>query len=213
MRTEDLTREKVVAILRAVPDGELLDVTGALHAAGVRLLEIAFDRGRTPEANAARISLVVRAELPGLHLGAGTVLTPDEAAAAADAGAEFVLSPDTRGDVIRATKRLGLLSIPGALTPSEVGRARDDGADVVKIFPAAALGPGYLRELHGPMPDVPFCAVGGVSVANARAFLDSGAVCVGVGSALVPRAGDGAIDLLGATEIATALVGAAHAGC
>ncbi|HEY0118883.1 MAG TPA: bifunctional 4-hydroxy-2-oxoglutarate aldolase/2-dehydro-3-deoxy-phosphogluconate aldolase, partial [Cellulomonas sp.] len=179
--------------------------------AGVRLLEVTFDRGRTPEANAARVALVVRLGLPGLRVGAGTVLTPDEVTAAADAGAEFVLSPDTREQVIRATKRLGLFSIPGALTPSEVGRAHDAGADVVKIFPAALLGPGYLRELHGPLPDVAFCAVGGVSVANARAFLDGGAVCVGVGSALLPRASDGTIDLPAVTQSATALLGVAHA--
>jgi|SRR5665647_1190757 len=206
MNIEGLARNRLVAVLRAVPDRQLADVAGVLHAAGVRLIEVAFTTGGDPNADADRVARVVGAGLADLHVGAGTVTTTSEASAAADAGAEFILSPDTRDEVIRATRRLGLFSIPGAMTPSEIGRAVDAGADVVKVFPAATLGPGFLREIHGPMPHVPLCAVGGVTAANVRAFIDAGALCAGVGSAILPRDDAGSIDLAAVGERARALV-------
>ncbi len=208
MDTDYLGRHRLIAILRAVPETQLAELVVALHGAGVRLIEVAFTTGADPTANAARIARVAGTGLSDLHVGAGTVTTSVEVSAAADAGAEFVLSPDTREDVIRATRRLGLFSIPGSMTPSEIGRAADAGADVVKVFPAATLGPDYLREIHGPMPHVPLCAVGGVNGANARRFLDAGALCVGVASAVLPRNGAGEIDLAAVDARARALVDA-----
>ena len=206
MDIELLTRNRLVVVLRAVPDGQLVDVAGVLHTAGVRLIEVAFSTGGDPNADANRVARIVEAGLAGLHVGAGTVTTTSEASAAADAGAEFILSPDTRDEVILATRRLGLLSIPGAMTPSEIGHAVDAGADVVKVFPAATLGPSFLREIRGPMPQVPLCAVGGVTADNVRAFIDAGALCAGVGSAALPRDDAGRIDLAAAGERARALV-------
>jgi len=119
-------------------------------------------------------------------LGSGTVTTAAQAQATIEAGAEFVLSPSLHLDVIAKTKERGKLSIPGALTPTEVITAWEAGADYVKVFPCSALGgPSYLKALLAPFPQLKLIPTGGVTIANAADFLKAGAMAVGVGSDLV----------------------------
>lgn len=122
-----------------------------------------------------------------LAVGAGTVLTTDEVARAADAGAQFIVSPNRQLGVITATKRRGLISLPGCFTPSEVVEALEAGADAAKLFPATSLGPGYVRALHGPLPGTRLVPTGGVTPEVAREYALAGAWAVGVGSELFNR--------------------------
>ena len=116
-----------------------------------------------------------------MSIGAGTVLTIDEVRAAHEAGASFIVSPDTDPDVIAETKRLGMASIPGAMTPSEIKRAHALGADIVKLFPADDLGYHYIQNLKGPLPHIPIMATGGVNPETIPEFLSRGMVAVGTG--------------------------------
>lgn len=199
-------QNQAIAILRNIDDSQLTPVVQGLHESGIRFLEIAANANNSEEENARRIVNVVNLNLPGLHVGAGTVTTPEYVRAAAEAGAEFILSPDTIASVIGMTKKIGLISIPGAFSPTEVRHAYEQGADIIKIFPAATLGPSYCKDLLAPMPGIPFCAVGGVNEKNALDFIRGGAMCVGIGSALFPKAPNGGIDLAAMRERASALV-------
>jgi 2-dehydro-3-deoxyphosphogluconate aldolase/(4S)-4-hydroxy-2-oxoglutarate aldolase len=173
----------VVAIVRLDDAARLRPVVEALEAGQVRVVEITLT---TPGALEALASL--SAALDGrVLLGAGTVLDGETARLAVLAGARFVVAPTFRPAVVEVCRRYGVLAIPGAYTPTEVLAAWESGADLVKVFPAGTLGPGYLRELAGPLPQVRLIATGGVTVENAAAFLDAGAVAVGVGGALVDR--------------------------
>jgi len=174
---------RLIAILRRVPEDCLEDVGALLAEAGVLLAEVTWD---SPGAAAL---LRRAADVTGCRVvwGAGTVTTESQVAEAAAAGAAFIVSPALVPGVVEATLRAGLFSVPGVLTPSEVLAAHELGADLMKVFPAGSLGPQYFAELRGPFPDIPLAATGGVTLANASAFLAAGAQAVGVGGALLPR--------------------------
>lgn len=180
-----MTRKtRVIAVVRAPSAESALLAADALVAGGVVGLEITYS---TPDAPA-----VIR-ELDAhygsrIYLGAGTVMSPDDAARAADAGARFLVSPGTRPAVTAAMKATGLVVMTGALTPSEVMAALEYGTDIVKIFPASLGGPAFLRSLRGPFPDVPFMPTGGVSPDNIDDWFAAGAIAVGAGSDLVSSA-------------------------
>ncbi len=148
---------------------------------GVRLLEITLN---SPGALGA-IRQVAATMGDRLLVGAGTVLTPEEAAAAIGAGARFILSPSLDIATIQETRRFGAVSIPGAFTATEILSAYRNGADIVKVFPAS-VGVHYFRDLRGPLPQIPLMPTGGVNLDNIREFQKAGAVAFGIGSALVP---------------------------
>ncbi len=180
---DQLKRDKLVVIARGIPCDVLLRAAEACFEAGVTLLESTFDhRLDNPIAdNTAKIAALVR-EFPGrIRVGAGTVLTPEEARAARDAGAEYIISPDSDPDVIAETKRLGMASIPGAFTPSEIKRAWALGADIVKLFPADDAGMHYIQNLRGPLPHIPLMATGGVNPQTIPEFLARGIAAFGTG--------------------------------
>lgn len=179
---QTLINSGVVAILRGVTPEEARGAVAAFAKAGLLGIEVTFN---TP--GAAEIIADLSKRHPELCLGAGTVLTEENVACAADAGARFILSPDTNPDVIRATKARGLISIPGAYTPTEVLLAIRSGADMVKIFPAGAAGPAYIKDVLGPLNTASLMAVGGVTAENTAAFMRAGCNTVGVGSNLVNR--------------------------
>ncbi len=185
--SEEIRREKIVSIVRGVRRELLLPLAEALYAGGIRLLEITFDPALpagTPDSADAGIRLL-RGRMEGrMRIGAGTVLDLPHLHAAADAGAEFIISPNVSEAVIRETARLGLVSIPGAMTPTDVAAAWEAGADFVKLFPAGALGTGYVKALRAPLGHIPMLAVGGINESNCAAFLDAGCCGVGVGNAL-----------------------------
>ena len=189
LRTSDVAdrirRGRLIVVLRRVtPRERLVGLVEELADAGARAFEITFDAS-----DAAADLVACRNALGrGGHdaiIGAGTVRTVRQLAAAADAGASFIVSPVFDPEVVAAALARSLPVIPGAYTPTEVDRAWRAGATFVKLFPASSLGPAHVRELRGPLPEVETIATGGVDAGNSRAFLDAGAVAVGIGSALV----------------------------
>src|SRR5258708_5057413 len=175
----------IVAVVRAESGESLVKVVRALADGGVTAAEITFT---VPDA--IEVIREVRREVgDAVVLGAGTVLDPETARAALLAGAEYIVAPSLNVEVIRLCRRYDKVVMPGALTPTEVVAAWEAGADVVKIFPADLGGPGYLKALRGPLPQIKMMPTGGMDVSTAEAFLKAGACCLGVGGSLVePKA-------------------------
>lgn len=188
----------IVAVVRSEAPDQLVKVVAALADGGVTAAEITFT---VP--NAIDVIRQVRAELGSrVLLGAGTVLDPETARAALLAGAEYLVAPTVNLDVIRLCRRYDKVIMPGAFTPTEVLAAWEAGADVVKVFPAEVGGPGYLKVLRGPLPQVRLMPTGGVDLSTAAAFLKAGACCLGIGSQLVEPAAVKAGDFSRLTALA-----------
>lgn len=184
---EIIRAEKLFAIIRGVATEQIIDTVNALVQGGVRLLEVTF-RNDCPEGIDETIQSLkqIRKTFSGqICFGAGTALTAEHVRLASEAGAQFIVSPHVDLEVIRATRELNLFSLPGAMTPTEILSARRAGADMVKLFPAGGLGPGYIKDLGGPLKGIPLIAVGGVTQDNIPQFLAAGAVGVGMGGRLV----------------------------
>ncbi|MGH3079582.1 MAG: bifunctional 4-hydroxy-2-oxoglutarate aldolase/2-dehydro-3-deoxy-phosphogluconate aldolase [Gaiellaceae bacterium] len=176
MTLDRIRAERVVAVLRRVPDVE--SVVDAVTAGGIRIVEITLD---SDDALGAIQRLRSRADVTVL---AGTVRTARDAEAAVAAGAEACVAPALAPEMVERCRALGVPAIPGALTPSELEAASALGVDLVKVFPGSLVGPDYVREVLGPLAGLELVVTGGVDADNARAYLDAGAVAVGVGSAL-----------------------------
>lgn len=201
-----LRRHRLLAILRGVPAEHAPRVTEVLRGAGIELFEVALSDEHGLDALTA-----VHAAHPDLILGAGTVVTPDLAAQAQAAGAAFLVTPHVVPDVAHHAHEHGLGLLMGALTPTEIAQALALGSAAVKVFPAGAFGPDYLRHLRGPYPDAPLLAVGGVDAGNVAAYLQAGALGAGVGGALT-RTNWSAPDWDSLHSGAAALVAAAGLG-
>lgn len=180
---------KVVAILRGVQEDKLIPVAEALYEGGIRMIECTFDHSREDciEANCRMIAALAKHFAGRMHVGAGTVLTAEEVDATVQAGGEFIISPNVDEAVIRRTRELGAVSMPGALTPTEIVSAWRAGAHFVKLFPAGDLGAGYMKSVRAPLKHIPMLAVGGITPENIPEFTGAGAVGFGVGSPLLPR--------------------------
>lgn len=178
-----LAEDRTLAVVRAnaIPDAAAL--AGALAAGGVRALELTFT---TPDVVTHVRRAVEHAGDHGAVVGVGTVLTADQARAAVDAGAQFLVTPGIRPAVAEVAVAAGIPVCLGAMTPSEVAEALDLGSDVVKIFPARQVGPGFLKDLRGPYPGVKLLPSGGIDASNARSYLDAGALAVCCGTSVVP---------------------------
>jgi 2-dehydro-3-deoxyphosphogluconate aldolase/(4S)-4-hydroxy-2-oxoglutarate aldolase len=182
--TRALEAAGVVAVIRLADPAKLRDVIRALADGGLRALEITMT---VP--GAVDLIRQIAPSLPdGFLIGAGTVTDADTASAVIDAGARYVVSPVFRPAIIAACHRHDVPALPGCFTPTEILAAWDAGADIVKVFPATALGPTYFKDLHGPMPQVKLMPTGGVTLDNAGDWIRAGAVAVGVGSALLDAA-------------------------
>jgi 2-dehydro-3-deoxyphosphogluconate aldolase/(4S)-4-hydroxy-2-oxoglutarate aldolase len=176
-----IERLGVVAVIRMKDAGKLRAVVDAIAAGGVRAIEVTMT---VPGA----IGLIAKlaASLPSdIVLGAGTVTDAETATAVIDAGARFVVGPVFRPEVIAACRARDIAVAPGCFTPTEILDAHDRGADIIKIFPATALGPQFIKDVRGPLPQVRLKPTGGVSLDNAGDWIRAGAVAVGVGSALL----------------------------
>lgn len=184
-----LRERRLLAIVRGRRAEAVLDTVLVLAREGVSLIEVSLTADKALDViSRARAELGAEA---GAVIGAGTVVSAQDARDAHAAGAEFIVTPGL-GDGVREARELGLPVVAGALTPTEVIAAQAAGADAVKLFPASAAGgPDYLRALRAPFPDVPFVPVGGVDAASARRHLEYGALAVGVGSPLIGDAADG----------------------
>ena len=171
----------VVAIIRLKDAGKLRGVIDALAKGGVRALELTMT---IP--GAVDLIREITPTLPnGFLVGAGTVTDADTARAVIDAGAQFVVGPVLRPDVIRACHERDIAAIPGCFSPTEILTAHEAGADIVKVFPATMLGPQFIRDVRAPLPQLKLMPTGGVTLDNAGDWVRAGAVAVGVGSALV----------------------------
>jgi 2-dehydro-3-deoxyphosphogluconate aldolase/(4S)-4-hydroxy-2-oxoglutarate aldolase len=192
----------VVAIGRRVAAGSVPAVAEALVAGGVRAFELTLNE---PEGDALRaIEAAARVGLDlGLEVGAGTVLSIEAAGRAIDAGATFLVMPHLDADLVAWAAGRGIPTFPGCATPTEILAAWRAGAAAVKLFPASSAGPGFVREMRGPFPDIPLVPTGGVTLQTAPAFIAAGAVAIGMGGWLL---GDG--DAAGIRERAAAVVSA-----
>lgn len=181
-------RYRIIAILRGLNREEALNTAAALYAGGIRLVEITFDQsGKISQAYTAECIAAIAAAFPGrLMVGAGTVMDVQQVDIAAKAGASYIISPDTNAAVIQRTFECGLVSIPGALTPTEIACAHTCGADYVKLFPAGELGLSYIRAVQAPLNHIQMLAVGGVDEKNLKDFLAAG-LGVGIGSNIVNK--------------------------
>ena len=186
---EVIKKEKLVVIVRGVADDELEPLLEAMYAGGIRLAEITFDSKGvvTAQQTANQISKMKAAFKGRMHIGAGTVVTKQQAKVAVKAGAEFLISPNVNVDVIKYAAKKGVVSMPGALTPTEAVTAYNAGADFVKVFPSDSMGAPYIKAISAPLSHIPFIAVGGVDDANLCDFLKAGACGVGVGSNIVNK--------------------------
>jgi 2-dehydro-3-deoxyphosphogluconate aldolase/(4S)-4-hydroxy-2-oxoglutarate aldolase len=172
--------QQIVAIIRGAQPDDVLHIVRALSAGGVNLLEVTLN---SKDALAAINKIAVQLS-DQVTVGAGTVLDAEMAKAAMDAGAKFIISPSLDLKTIRATKDGGAVSIPGAFTATEIYTAYKNGGDIIKVFPAS-VGPGYLKDIRGPFPQIPLMPTGGVNLSNISDFKKAGAVAFGIGSALV----------------------------
>lgn len=182
----EIGTNKIITILRGFSLEEILHTASALQDGGIRFIEVTFNQKGCDQDTGTAIK-ELRKHFPDLHIGAGTVITGSQLTAAYHAGAEFIISPNTDISIIQKTKELGMLSMPGAMTPSEIVTARDAGADIVKLFPSDNLGLSYLKAISAPLNHIPLSAVGGVSLDNIQDFFKAGVYCVGIGSNIADR--------------------------
>lgn len=201
-----IAEEKLIVIVRGVPADRLIPLAEAMYAGGVRLLEVPYSAdGRvSDEETAEEIGILVSQFAGRMYIGAGTVLTERQVELTAAAGGRFIISPNVSADVIARTRALGLVSLPGAMTPTEIEAAHEAGADLVKLFPAGALGPNYLKAVRAPLSHIGLLAVGGVDEKNAAEYLAAGALGIGVSSGIVDQGLLASGDLAGITRLAAA---------
>ena len=182
-----IKENKLIAIVRGVEPETCVRIAQALYDGGFRLMEITYDQKHpeTWESTAQTIGAVAEAFAGRMYIGAGTVTCPELVELTHKYGGRFIISPDMNEAVITRTCELGMVSIPGALTPTEITSAHRAGADFVKLFPAGVFGASYIKAVKAPLKHIPVTAVGGVTPQNCAEFFKAGACGVGVGGNLV----------------------------
>lgn len=186
---QKILNDKIIAIVRGVYGDAVLNLVEALYKGGISLVEIAFKQDK-PESfpDTAKTIKAINDNFSGnVFVGAGTVLTTEQTDMAYEAGAKYIISPNTDANVIHKTRNLGLVSIPGAMTPTEIVFAHNCGADFVKVFPSSELGTGYFKSVFSPISHIKLLAVGGINEKNARSFIDAGVTGLGIGGNLVNK--------------------------
>ncbi|MES3695927.1 bifunctional 4-hydroxy-2-oxoglutarate aldolase/2-dehydro-3-deoxy-phosphogluconate aldolase [Mammaliicoccus sciuri] len=178
---QTIQETKLIAILRNAKPNDILPIVETLYKAGIRAIEVTMNSPKALES----IELISNEMKGKVVVGAGTVLDAESARLAILSGATFILSPTFDKETIRMSKKYGAVSIPGAMTPTEILEAYEYGGDIIKVFPTTSLGPEYIKDLQGPLPHIPLLPTGGVSIDNVTDFIKAGAVGVGLGSALV----------------------------
>lgn len=199
-----IEENKIIVIVRGVEKEKLIPLAEAMYEGGIRLMECTFDAtGKIPDEEIAENIRLLAAHFDGkMAVGAGTVLTEKQVTLTREAGGKFIISPDTNPELIAFTKKSGLVSIPGAITPTEVATAHRAGADFVKLFPIDLYGPGYIKTLKAPLSHVRVLAVNGITADNMADYLAAGACGVGVGSGIVNKTMIGENDFAGITALA-----------
>lgn len=184
-----IENEKIIVIVRGIVSEKLIPLAEAMYSGGIRFLELTYSAdGRvSDEQNAENIKMLAEYFKDKMHIGAGTVLNERQVELTKVAGGEFIISPDTNPDVIKKTKELGMVSMPGALSPSEIQIAHRSGADFVKLFPITNLGTNYVKAIKAPLSHIRLLAVGGVNENNLSDYLRSGVCGFGIGSNIVSK--------------------------
>ena len=173
-----ILKSKIVAIVRGADPADVLRIADALQLGGVNILEVTLN-----SPNALQVIDALTGKMKNMLIGAGTVLSAADAQASIEAGATFIISPNVNVETIVATKKLGIVSIPGAYTATEVVTAHSSGGDIIKIFPATNAE--YIKVLRGPLSHIPMMPTGGITPENISEFKKAGAVAFGIGTSLV----------------------------
>lgn len=186
---KDIEENKIIVIMRGFSVEQLIRSVDAMERGGIRLVEVTFDQsGATSDDVTAEYIHALKENFEGkIRVGAGTVMTEKQVELAYNAGAEFIISPDCYEPVIKKTREFGMVSIPGAFTPTEAANAHRCGADFVKLFPNSEVNISYLKALFAPLSHVKFLAVGGVNHENMTDYFEAGAKGIGVATAIADK--------------------------
>lgn len=186
---ERVLDKKIVVIVRGVYGEDCLKLAKALYDGGIEIMEVTFDQSSAENRKKTvdTIKLINESMQGKIIMGAGTVTTLEMIEEAYLAGAKFIVSPDMNPEIIKATVAKGMVSMPGAMTPTEILTAYNSGADFVKVFPVSNLGSAYIKAVRGPLNHIPMLAVGGVNEKNIGEFIKAGVCGAGVGGNLVNK--------------------------
>lgn len=186
---KEIEKEKLIVIIRGLKKPELLKTVEAIALGGIKFCEITFSSTSSPSDEEVGESIhALVTKFDGLvHIGAGTVLTQKQVEIAKNAGAEYIISPDTNKLIIEKTLNLGLVSIPGAMTPTEISYANRCGGDFIKVFPSDILSPSYFKALKAPLSNIKLLTVGGINLNNITSYLDVGVSGFGIGSGIINK--------------------------
>lgn len=184
-----IEREKIITIVRGIEREKLVYLAEAMYKGGIRLLELTYDAtgAVSDEQTAKNIELLAEHFEGKMYIGAGTVITEKQVELTKAAGGSFIISPDTYGAVIEKTRNLEMVSMPGALTPTEIQAAHRYGADYVKLFPVKSLGIDYVKAVKAPLSHIKLLAVGGINENNMSDYLKAGISGFGIGSNIVDK--------------------------
>lgn len=184
-----IEKEKIIVIVRGVEKEKLISLAEAMYEGGIRLLEITYDaKGNvTDEETAECIAMLTSHFKERMYIGAGTVLTEKQVILTKNADGQFIISPDAFENVIKKTRELSMVSIPGALTPTEIQTSHRNGADFVKLFPITNLGTDYVKAIKAPLSHIKMLAVGGIDENNMKEYLNAGISGFGIGSNIVSK--------------------------
>ena len=186
---EAIEKNKIVVIVRGVAKEKLIPLAEAMYKGGIRLLEVTYNANGNPtdEETAENIKMLANHFEGRMYIGAGTVITEKQVELTKKAGGQFIISPDTYENVIRKTRELDMVSMPGALTPSEIQAAHRYGADFVKMFPITNMGLDYVKAVKAPLSHIKLLAVGGIETDNMNDYLNAGVSGFGIGSSIVNK--------------------------
>lgn len=192
MRTEvieAIKKEKIIVIVRGIGKEKIVPLCKAMYDGGIRLLEMTYDAsGRiSDEETAENIKALCSLFGDNMYIGAGTVLNEKQVVLTKEAGGSFIISPDINKEVIKKTIESDMVSMPGALTPTECNLAYNYGADFVKLFPADTFGPSYVKAIKAPLSHINITAVGGINLNNIPAYITAGVCGFGVGTNIVDK--------------------------
>jgi len=186
---QTIEKEKIIVIVRGVESNKLIPLAEAMYEGGIRLLEITYsaDGKISDEETAKNIEVLSKYFEGRMFIGAGTVPTEKQVELTHKAGGKFIISPDTNENVIKNTRELGMVSMPGALTPSEIQSALRYGADFVKLFPITNMGIDYVKAVLAPLNHIKLLAVGGINETNIKDYLKAGVRGFGIGSNIIDK--------------------------
>lgn len=203
-----IEQEKLVVIVRGVAREQLIPLAESMYAGGVRLLEITYSANGavSDEDTAENIRMLAEHFKERMYIGAGTVMKPEQVELTKKAGGCFIISPDTYEAVIKKTRELEMVSMPGALTATEIQNAHRAGADFVKMFPITNMGTSYVKAVKAPLSHIRLLAVGGVNLNNMKDYLKAGVCGFGVGSNIIDKKMLAEEDYAGITALAKAYV-------